>query len=345
MLSTVSDSGLQIKRNAESIKSLQLENDILKKLTEGYGLVSIANGSSVICQTVNDRAEAHESLVTRSFDRLKVELNSSPSVISTSMDTAFVSAKRGQCGAIYGSSKDLRDLIMSLQRDKLTYHVLPMWFSQTNVDAEYKEIAARIANDAREKQKLDQKKKDDAVLALLNKNLTDEQRKKRQIQLRQENGVLARGLEGGILDEVKAYIKRGNEKTHVKQEWPEFAKWYQRRMGEQWELENVTSEVNDYGVVEWKNRVLEVGFAAITFKTKHRMLGEHQQTCFIFGHIVDREFDVERDPIVVPCDNEQPELNNISWRIVFRANGLPTDRRNPRDRFDRFCCYRIYRLP
>jgi hypothetical protein len=28
-------------------------------------------------------------------------------------------------------------------------------------------------------------------------------------------------------------------------------------------------------VVEWKNRVLEAGFTAITFKMKHRLLGEH----------------------------------------------------------------------
>jgi hypothetical protein len=149
---------------------------------------------------------------------------------------------------------------------------------------------------------LDQKKKDDEILNNLRNKLTDEERRKRQDKLRKENGALARGLEGGILDEINAFLRRGDDRTHVKQEWPDFANWYQARIQEQWELENITSELNDYGVVEWKNRVLEAGFEAITFKMKHRLLGEHQPTCFIFGHIVDREFEIERDPIIVPCD-------------------------------------------
>jgi tetratricopeptide (TPR) repeat protein len=302
MIGAVSDSGLQIKRNAESIKSLQIENNVLKQLVEGYGLVSIANGPSFVCQTVNDQSEAHDSLVTRSFDRLQVELKSAPSVRPTSVDAAFVSTKRGQCGAIYGSSKDLKQLIISLQRDKLSYHVLPMWFSEEDVKSEQTALETRLAKDAQEKQKLDQKKKDDQLLKDLRDKLTDEERKKRQDKLRKDNGALARGLERGILDEINSFLKQEDDRTHVKQEWPEFADWYQARIRDQWELENVTSDLNDYGVVEWKNRVLEAGFASITFKMKHRLLGEHQQTCFIFGHIVDREFEVERDPVMVSCD-------------------------------------------
>jgi hypothetical protein len=70
------------------------------------------------------------------------------------------------------------------------------------------------------------------------------------------------------------------------------------------ELENVASELRDYGVVEWKNRVLEAGFVAITFKMKHRGLGEHQQECFVVGYVADREFEVERDPIAVRCEDD-----------------------------------------
>src|ERR1700694_645569 len=93
----------------------------------------------------------------------------------------------------------------------------------------------------------------------------------RQERLRKENGVPARGLEEAMYAEVKAFASRAEyeDKTRVRQEWPALATWYRQGIKEQWELENVTSELRDYGVPEWKNRVLEVGFVAITFKMKH----------------------------------------------------------------------------
>jgi hypothetical protein len=305
LIASVSDRDLQIMRSGESIKSLQLENDILRNAIEGYGLVSIGNGTSVICQTVTDREKAHESLVARVFDRLGVELGSSPSVISTSIDSAFVSAKRGQCGAIYASSKELRDLINGLQRDKLSYHVLPIWFSPADVDAEQKVIAARVASELRQQQQINEKRKDDEVRAEIEKKQTDLERKQREATLRKENGVLARGLEEAISGEVKVFASKSEseDKTHVRQEWPALGNWYRDMIRQQWELENIASELQDYGVVEWKNRVLEVGFTAITFKMKNRALGEYQQKCFVVGYANDREFEVERDPIAVPCEN------------------------------------------
>ena len=305
-MSSMSDRDLQVKRNGESIKSLQLENDILKKAIEGFGLVAIGNGTSLICQTSTDREKAHEALVARSFDRLQFELGSSPKVISTSIDSAFVSAKRGQCGAIYGSSRELKDLITSLLRDKLNYHVLPMWFSPADIDTEQNAIAARLAQELRRQQEIEQKRKDDEVRAEIEKKQTDAERKQREENLRKENGVLARSLEESIFAEVKAFTTKSEyeDKTHVGQEWPALTTWYRGKIREQWELENVASELRDYGVVEWKNRVLKAGFVAITFKIKHRMLGEHQQKCFVVGYVADREFEVERDPIAVTCEND-----------------------------------------
>ena len=314
IVGSISDRELQIARNGDSIKSLQLENDILKNASEGFGLVAIPNGTSVICQTVPDREKAHEGLVSRSFDRLQVELGPSPKVISTSIDSAFVSAKRGQCGAIYGASKDLKDLIASLQRDKLNYHVLPIWFSPADVDAEQKAVAVRVARELREQQEIEQKRKDDQARAEIEMNQTSAERKQREERLRKENGVLARGLEEAIAAQIKAFTVAETkafaakndyeDKTHVRQEWPALATWYREKTRGEWELENVASELRDYGVVEWKNRVLEAGFVAITFKMKHRGLGEHQQKCFVVGYVADREFEVERDPIAVTCEDD-----------------------------------------
>lgn len=306
LLGSLSDRELQAARNADSIKSLQLENDLQKRVIDGFGLVSIANGTSVVCQTVSDHQKTHESLVTRAADRLQIELGSAPKVISTSIETAFVSTKRGQCGAIYSSSKDLRDLITGLQRDKLNYHVLPIWFTAVDVEAETKNVAEAEARSLREEQQLDQRRKDDQLRAELQRRQSGEEKRDRQDKLQKENGALARGLQELITDRIKEFAEKSDraDRTYVRQWWPTLATWYLEQIANDWELESVVSELRDYGTVKWKNRILEAGFVALTFKVKNRALGEHQQKCFTVGYIADREFEVARDPIAVPCEDE-----------------------------------------
>lgn len=109
-----------------------------------------------------------------------------------------------------------------------------------------------------------------------------------------------------IAEEVKEFasaISDAGDKTYVKQRWPTLATWYREKIRGAWELENVSTDLRDYGTVKWKNRVLEAGFVEVTFKLKHRELGEHQQKCFLVVYVADRDFAVPRDPIAVPCED------------------------------------------
>jgi hypothetical protein len=303
-ISVISDRDLRSKRDAESLRSLQLENDILKALVRGYGMISISNGSSVICQTVEGNAQVHESLATRIFDRLEVEFQAPPRLVTTSVESAFISAKRGQCGAIYASAEDLRKLLQSIQRDKLNYHVLPIWFSQADVDDESKVLAAKEVTQAQRDRTRQQKIADDKKLEELRNKSSEKQRQDRQRDLRQQYGSLARGLEATMFDEIRTFVD-APDKQHlgIQQKWPEFANWYQSRLREQWGLDSINKDLDDYGMVDWKNRVLEASIVAVTFKMKNRELGEYRDSCWLFGYIFDKEFDVARDPIGVRCDN------------------------------------------
>lgn len=46
------------------------------------------------------------------------------------------------------------------------------------------------------------------------------------------------------------------------------------------------------------------GLLATVSHVKQRALGEYQEKCFSVGYTADREFDLERDPLAVPCDDE-----------------------------------------
>jgi hypothetical protein len=303
LLDVLSERELQVSRNGASIKSVQLENDLLKKAIDGFGIVTLVNGTSVVCQTVPDRTAAHAGLVNSASDQLSIELGAQPKVISTSVDSAFVSAKRGQCGAIYGMANDLRNLIAGLQRDKLSYHVLPLWFSLADVENKEKEVADGEARRLREQQAVEQKRKDDQHVVEVRRRQTDAERKERQVSMRRESGGSARALQESITDQIKKFAAARNL-ANIQQPWPQLAGWYRNRVAEDWELEEVSSDLRDYGRVRWKDRVLEAGFVAITFKMKNRALGEHQQKCFVVGYIADREFEVTRDPLSVSCDDE-----------------------------------------
>lgn len=304
LLTSISERELQVARNGDSIRSLQLENDLLNKAIDGFGVVVVKNSNSVVCQTVASQQKAHESLLSRNADRFQLEFGAPASTISTSIDSAFVAAKRGQCGAIYGAAKDLRELITSLQRDKLSYHVVPIWFSAGDVDTEQTKIADRVAGEMRAQAALEQKKRDDQVRREAERKQTDSEKTEREAQLRQQNGSLARGMTDSILSRIKTFSSGTGDGTRVAQEWPTLARWFGDQRRQEWELESVSGDLLDFGVVEWKNRVLEAGFVAVRFKMKQRGLGEYQEKCFSVGYTADHEFDVERDPIAVPCEDE-----------------------------------------
>lgn len=195
-------------------------------------------------------------------------------------------------------------MIASLQRDKLSYHVVPIWFSAKDVDVEQVKITDRLASEMRAQEALEQKKRDDKVRHEAERKQTDAERTEREAQLRQQNGSLARGMSDSILSRIKTFTSGVGDGMRVAQEWPSLAKWFGDQRQQDWELESVSGDLLDYGVVEWKNRVLEAGFVAVRFKMKQRALGEYQEKCFSVGYTADREFDVERDPIAVPCEDE-----------------------------------------
>jgi hypothetical protein len=147
---------------------------------------------------------------------------------------------------------------------------------------------------------MEQKRKDDQLRADIEKRQTDAERRQLEEKLRNENGALARSLQEKVTEEVREFAGKSEsgDKTFVRRRWPALATWYREKIRGEWELENVGSELRDYGIVEWKNRVLEAGIVAITFKMKNRGLGEHRDKCFVVG------FEIVRDPISVPCEDK-----------------------------------------
>jgi hypothetical protein len=81
------------------------------------------------------------------------------------------------------------------------------------------------------------------------------------------------------------------------------------------------SALSDYGIVEWKGRVLEAGFAEARLRMQHRDRGEYQDNCYVFGYVLDKEFDRARDAAVVKC-NEQAAIERYKLGQRFSSRWI-----------------------
>ena len=291
-------------RDAERLISQKFADDIEQSRIPGYGIVYISNHSSEICRAADGNDAVNNALIAQASDRLEVELKETPRVDQRawSIENAFIAVKRGQCGSIYGDAEGLKSLMSSLRRDKIDYQVLPIWFSRETWENEFKELGERAARNARQIKEIEAAKTNAARITAIKLKESGEERLQREKKLRVEFGASAHAMENLIADEIKAFVEY--PRVHyvgIQQKYREFAAWYKSMLDDQWELVDARSALDDYGISIWKNRVLETGFVNSTIKMKNRARGEYQESCFVFGFVLDSEFEVARDAMGVAC--------------------------------------------
>jgi hypothetical protein len=296
------------RRDSESLKSLEIEDGIEKSTSFGYGIVATDNSSSIICQAANDaHPKAHDALINRWLDRLEYEFQSRLVVAGTSIESAFIRIKRGECRAVYATAESLKELIDGFKRDKVNFHVLPIWFARVDFENAIVEVAKEEALCAQQWQDLKRKRDEDAALIKLRAQQSGEERQNREDELRKQYGSAARLLEKMIFSEIKEYVESPRERhLGVRQKYPQFVKWFEEALRDGWELLSIDNALSDYGIVEWKGRVLEAGFAEARLRMQNRDRGEYQDNCYVFGYVLDKEFDRARDSVSSNAMNRLP---------------------------------------
>ena len=125
-----------------------------------------------------------------------------------------------------------------------------------------------------------------------------------------------------IFSEIKEYVELPTERhLGVRQKYPQFVNWFEGALRDGWELLSIDSALSDYGIVEWKGRVLEAGFAEARLRMQNRDRGEYQDNCYVFGYVLDKEFDRARDAVVVKC-NEQAAIERYKLGQRFSSRWI-----------------------
>jgi hypothetical protein len=292
--------------------SLQIEADVEKNTRQGVGVIAVSDSPAacVVNPTPAEQADGIKELLHRNQDLIAPKLTSDWQFVQGTTDLAFLGLQRQQCGYVAGDAAVLRDLMQALRREKLHYTFAPVWFDVGEV-----ERATFDTNDARKQEIFKMAEKDRADKAareLEEKRQKDQQSQKSEIErgLRQKNGVRARGLMNNTHDFVRALAEKRLDDTNGF--FLSYSNWLNKGFQDEWETFNVSSDVADFGTVQWSGRPVDAIIVKSVIQQKNRILGKYENHCFLFGYVDDREFAMQRDAFAVDCESVST-LNK--WKV------------------------------
>ena len=297
--------------------SLKIESDVEKDAREGFGVIAVSDSPAacVVTPTSADQVDGIKELLRRSQDLIAPKLESDLQFVDTTVDLAYFGLQRKQCGYVAGEASALKTIIVALRRDRdrdqVKYTFSPVWFTKEDVaqatfdtrDARQQEIR-KAAIEAQQKQ---------AQEAIDAARLKNQQSTKSAIEqeLREKNGVRARGLMNSIGDFVRGLAdKRLDDVDH---RFSTYSHWLIKRFSDQWETFNVASDIADFGTVHWKGRSLDAIIVKSTIQQKNRILGQYDDACFMFGLVDDVEFMMQRELFSVDCSGGDSFVNK--WKV------------------------------
>ncbi len=293
----------------------EIEGNIRTGVMQGYGAISIKPAPSGVCAVVSADREAHEAALAELHTFLSTEGVASTAVEYMDAQAAFRGLQRQECGYAYAAQPDLKALADGLKADGREYEVVPIWLPAEQLKQTVDKIAAA-------KQSADQSVQEARIAAAENARIKAEKAKRlldeaaeRVRGLRKEFATEARSLqltfEEGLrqlMTGVGPVTQSGRTdffKDAASDFFPRFEQWRMGLEADFWSVKNVTdTTVVEYGLANWKGRKIPAIALRSEINLVSRERGENSTRCFIFGILVDQEFDQLRDGIELDCSNE-----------------------------------------
>jgi hypothetical protein len=268
---------------------------------EGFGVVLLQTHSANLCVAVATNMPSHVELLLRSV-QLDLEMQNEVQIKEMNVDDAFFQVQKQQCGAVYASAADLKTLTAALTRNDIPYMLSSLWKLPTDIEEENAALAEEARVVAQKEAERVLRNADQSRLASERAKDLGATRAARQDALRQKFGESARASANTLGSEIAALTK--DRSGSIADFYPGYAAWLTNKLTDHWELITMDTEVQDFGTSKFKSRDLDTIFARVTLHLKNRMLGEYQDECFIFGRIVDKEFNMSREPTFARCNDE-----------------------------------------
>jgi hypothetical protein len=203
----------------------------------------------------------------------------------------------------------------ALRNERKLYEFAPIWFETDQVDAVSSKLVRQrdqAEANAKAQKEIDKER---------NKQLED-QKNTVEAKLRRENGPRANALRDRIHNLIQDLPKNAAEEAQRRTErravemehlFPQYLTWLNKRFGDRWETAAVTSDIDDFGALEWNGRPLDGMIVRTMVKQRNRIRGEIKTDCFLFGLVDDVEFSMWRDLFTVECEKSERLLTD--WKV------------------------------
>ena len=145
-------------RQAEAIRASEAESEVARGSSEGLAIIALDNGSRTLCRIAQGEAALHDRLLRPYESLLRGELRGPVTGVRSSPDGAFLSAKRGQCGAIFGTARDLAAFTKALARDSAAFRYLAVWIPPDDVARANESVVATEEARRREREAEEQRR-------------------------------------------------------------------------------------------------------------------------------------------------------------------------------------------
>lgn len=313
---------IKARMDSDQTLALKIAQEVSSGTREGYGGILLKSSSDRICRVIDGNAAVHEETISKIADFAGM---SGSTVSYLSIDKAYEDVRHEQCRVLYASAADLKATSEALARDGVQFAFAPVWLDKGDAasTAAKLDAAKQEAVKAAEAKRVaaDEEKK----IAAQREADEKSSRSARQADLRQKNGPAATALLNLFSDGLKRTVLGTTDKANASSGinmdtlFPDFSKWNAGLSQDNWKATEVTSEVQDYGTVNWKGRNLDGIVVRATVKMASAERGQYKDECFLFGAVVDNEFQMVRDPYESKCSDTDTSAH---WAVGHELKSL-----------------------
>ncbi len=181
----------------KGIRAAEAESEVARATSDGLAVLAFGPGSRTICRIATGEKALHDQLLQPYEALLRAELHGVTTMVTANADGAFLSIKRGQCGAVYGNAKDLATLVKGLARDGITFRYLSIWITPETVGKAQAVLTEQQATKQRDREQDERRRERDAA-ARSRTALVD--------RLKRDQVEAESTLKGGIPQDLQTFL-------------------------------------------------------------------------------------------------------------------------------------------
>jgi len=286
----------------------------------GFGSLIIDNDNTTLCTDVKNTLGQASIMRLLSNEFKRMGYGKSVSNVSfNSVENTFTNVQKGRCGFIYAGEGTLATLLNAFKASGTKYDVLPVWYSKKMVKKEQLRQDSKEQSEMIEDQKVKEQMDKDQKLAELRAEADGIIKKEQQDRLRKLNRNIVKSHVQLVKKEAALWLDEDPENTgKMLSLYPSLESFIKKKLKESWELDKLDTEISDYGLSDFRNRIIESFITDINFTLKNRTLGEYEDFCVRVAILDDKEFEVLREPKMSDCS--PGSMDSYKKRLDFQSS-------------------------